>query len=251
MTQIYEIAPDVFRLSTFVPEIQLQFNQFLVRDEQPLLYHTGSARMFPAVYEAVSRLIDPAKLRWIGFSHYEQDECGSLNQWLEAAPQATAVATMVGVLVNLNEYLVREARPLMENEVLETGARRYRLIPTPQVPHGWDAGMLFEETGRVLFTSDLFHHNGDVEPLTSASLIERTRQTLVDYQNSPFFDYQPYTPNTQATLEKLAALNPATLATMHGSSFSGDARTELLRLGDLRKELAAQFYPASINRIAA
>lgn len=243
MTHIYEIAPDVFRLSTFIPEAGIQFNQFLVRDDEPLLYHTGMAGLFPAVYEAVARLIDPATLRWISFSHFEADESGALNKWLEVAPRAQAAASIVGLAINLNDFAIRPTRPLMDGEVLEAGRRRYRFLQTPHVPHGWDAGMLYEETGRVLFTSDLFHQTGEFEPLTSNSLIDRARQTLVDYQAGPFADYQPYTRRTGAILESLANLEPGTLAAMHGSSFTGDGRSEILKLKEMMQDIAKEFYP--------
>jgi flavorubredoxin len=250
MTNIYEIAPDVFRLSTFIPEAGIQFNQFLVRDDEPLLYHTGMAGLFPAVYEAVAQLIDPATLRWISFSHFEADESGALNKWLEAAPQSQAAANIVGVAINLGDFAIRPPRPLMNGEILETGRRRYRFLQTPHVPHGWDAGMLYEETGRVLFTSDLFHQNGELEPLTSNSLIDRARQTLLDYQPGPFADYQPYTRRTGAILDSLANLAPGTLATMHGSSFSGDGGAELLKLKEMMHDTAQEFYPDPVLTIS-
>ena len=246
MTNITEIAPDVFRLSTFIPEVGLQFNQFLVRDDEPLLYHTGMIGLFPAVYEAVARLIDPATLRWISFSHFEQDECGSLPKWLEVAPQAQAAANFVGVAINLGDFVQRPSRPLTDGEVFETGRKRYRFLQTPHVPHGWDAGMLYEETGQVLFTSDLFHQVDDVEALTSNSLIDRARQTLLTYQAGPFADYQPYTRRTESILNSLADLAPTTLATMHGSSFQGDGRTELLRLKEMLRDTTGEFYPDSV-----
>jgi flavorubredoxin len=243
MTTINEIAPDVFRISTFIPEVGLQFNQFLVRDDEPLLYHTGMIGLFPAVHEAVAKLIDPTTLRWIAFSHFEQDESGSLANWLEVAPQAQAAASLVGVAINLGDVVPRPSRALMDGEVFETGRKRYRFLHTPHVPHGWDAGMLYEETGRVLFTSDLFHQLDDVEALTSNSLIDRARHTLQVYQAGPFADYQPYTRRTAATITRLADLAPTTLATMHGSSFNGDGRAELLKLKDLLRDTALEFYP--------
>lgn len=237
MTRVDEIAPEVFRISTLVPEINLQFNQFLVRDEEPLLYHTGLKQMFPLVREAVASLIDPAKLRWISFSHFEADECGALNEWLASAPQALAVTPLLGAMVSINDFAMRPAYVLNENETLNTGKNRFRLLPTPHVPHGWDASLLFEETNRTLFTSDLLHQGGEVEPLTSNSVIDRYRQVLSDYQASPFTDYLPYRPATDKTLDRLAALNPATFATMHGSSYTGNGRQELLALKQVLKEV--------------
>lgn len=235
--KIDEIAPDLFRISLYVPQANLQFNQFLVRDAQPLLYHTGLRRMFPMVREAVARIIDPATLRWIGFSHFEADECGSLNQWLATSPQAVPVCGRVGAVVNVNDYADRKARILEKDETLETGRHRFRFLPTPQVPHGWDAGLLFEETGRSLFCSDLFLQKGHVEPVTSESLIGRARQTLLDYQAGPLAGSVPYTPLTDLTLKALAALKPRRLVAMHGSTFVGDGEQALLELAAVMKEV--------------
>lgn len=237
MASIAEIAPDVFRISTYVPEINLQFNHFLVKDDEPLLYHTGSKAMFPLLIETVRQILEPSTIRWIGFSHFEADECGALNDWLHAAPSAEPVCTFVGAIVNVNDFAARPARVLNDDDELPTGKCRYRLIATPHLPHGWDAGMLFEETQRTLFCSDLYHHVGDVEPLTEADLIGRFREALVQYQAGPLSNYMPYTPNTERHLAKLAALNPKTLAVMHGSSYVGDGGKALLDLAPVMKEV--------------
>ncbi len=237
MALITEIAPGVHRISILWPDINLQFNHFLVVDEEPLLYHTGMRRMFPEVLEAVRRVIDPATLRWIGFSHFEVDECGSLNDWLKAAPRAQAVSGVVGSLVNLTDFADRPPRALNSEETFSTGQFRFRYRPTPHLPHGWDAGVLFEEKQRVLFCSDLFTHNGDVEPLTESDILGRTRQSLVDFQAGPLMDYMPYTPNTRPLLESLSTLQPRTLATMHGSSFAGDGAGALIELDGVMKEM--------------
>lgn len=237
MTAIDEIAPNVHRISILWPEINLQFNHFLVVDDEPLLYHTGLRRMFPQVLDAVKRIIDPASLRWIGFSHFEVDECGSLNDWLKVAPQAQAVSGVVGALVNLNDFADRPPRALNVDETFCTGRMRFRYRPTPHLPHGWDAGVLFEETQRTLFCSDLFTHNGQVEPITSSDILGRTRESIRDFQAGPLMDYMPYTPNTRRLLEGLASLKPATLATMHGSSFTGDCAQALRDLDVVMKEM--------------
>lgn len=236
MNLITQIAPDVHRISILMPEINLQFNHFLIVDEEPMLYHTGMRRMFPEVLAAVKRVIDPATLRWIGFSHFEVDECGSLNEWLKIAPRAQAVTGVVGALVNLNDFADRPPRALNPDETLCTGRLRFRYRSTPHLPHGWDAGMLFEETQRVLFCSDLFHHDGDVEPLTETDILGRVRQSILTYQAGPLMDYMPYTPNTRPLLEGLAALQPRMLATMHGSSFRGDGAKALIELDAVMKE---------------
>lgn len=236
MPSITEIAPSVHRISVHMPEINLQFNHFLVLDEEPLLYHTGMRRMFPAVLDAVRKVIDPARLRWIGFSHFEVDECGSLNDWLRVAPRAQAVSGVVGALVNLADFADRPPRALNADETFSTGRLRFRYRPTPHLPHGWDAGVLFEETQQVLFCSDLFTHNGDVEAITTSDIVGRTRRSMIDFQAGPLMDYMPYTPRTRPLLEGLAALRPKTLATMHGSSFTGDGAAALLDLDTVMKE---------------
>lgn len=233
MTPIVEIAPETYRLSFYVPEIDLQFNHFLVRDDQPLLFHAGMKRMFPAVLDAVRTLIDPAKLRYISFSHFESDECGALNEWLAVAPQAEAVCGLVGGMVNLNDFAARPPRVLAGEEVVETGRYRFRFISTPHVPHGWDAGVLFEETGRTLFCSDLFHQWGQPEPLTESSVMDRAREALLRIEASPLAGYVPYTHHTGRILNDLAQLNPQTLATQHGSSFRGDGASALRELAEL------------------
>ena len=237
MPTITEIAPDVYRICTYVPEFDLQFNQFLVKDDEPLLYHTGMRALFPQLLETVTKILDPVTIRWIGFSHFEADECGALNNWQEVALSAEAVCTFVGAMVSVNDFAARPAHILKGDDVLTTGKYRYRLVHTPHLPHGWDAGMLFEETQRTMFCSDLFHQGGDVEPSTESDVIGRFRETLMQYQSGPLANYMPYTPNTERLLAELATLKPKTLAAMHGSSFIGDGSKALLDLGPVLKEL--------------
>jgi flavorubredoxin len=238
MTQITEIAPDIFRICTFVPEANLQFNQFLVRDEQPLLYHTGMKGLFPVVREAVATLIDPSTIRWIGFSHFEADECGALTEWQTLAPSATAVCSFVGKIVSVDDVVARRpAQALADGEERCTGKYRFRFLQTPHVPHCWEASLLFEETQGTLFCSDLFHQNGDVEPSTSADVVGRFKQTLVEYQQSLLANYMPYTPYTESTLQRLVALKPRTLAAMHGSTFVGDGGKALIDVAQVIKEI--------------
>ena len=212
MPHVTEIAPDIYRICVFYPEINLQFNHFLVKDEEPLLFHTGLRRMFPEVREGVAKVLDPAHLRWISWSHFESDECGSLNEWLTIAPHAQPACGMVGALVNVNDFSSREARILTPQDVLTTGKYRFRYYNTPQLPHGWDAGVMFEE-------------------------IERVRKSLTTIQASPLANYVPYTHNTGRILEGLTSLKPKTLATTHGSSFCGDCREALLDLATVMKEV--------------
>ncbi len=234
---ITEIAPDVYRLSLYIPEIDLQFNQFLVKDDEPLLFHTGMRAIFPQVREAVARVIDPATLRHIGFSHFEADECGALNEWLAIAPQATAVCSFVGAEVSVNDFASRPARGLSDGDTFATGKYKFRFIQTPHLPHCWEAGLLFEETNGTLFSSDLFHQAGAVEPLTDQSVIERARQTMIDFNAGPLGGYQPWTRQTEANLQKLIALEPRTIAAMHGSTYTGDGARALRELGVMMREL--------------
>jgi flavorubredoxin len=238
MTQITEIGQDVFRISVYVEQFDLQFNQFLVRDAEPLLFHTGMRRMFPLLRDAVSKVIDPRDLRWISWSHFEVDECGSLNDWLKVAPTAEPTCGVVGALVNLTDFSDRPPRALEKGEVLTTGKYRFRFQPTPHLPHGWDAGLLFEETQRILFCSDLFHHTGEVAPVTeSEDILERTARAIREQQAGPLMDYLPYTARTKPLLEELAALEPRTLAIMHGSSFSGNCGRLLLDLDGVLEDV--------------
>jgi len=236
MTKLDEIAPDLFRISVFEPNFNLQFNHFLVRDEEPLLFHTGYKRMFPEVREAVAKVLDPARIRWIGFSHFESDECGALNHWLEIAPDAEPVCSLIGALVSVNDFAIRPARGLTDGEGFATGKYRYRFCSTAHLPHGWDAGVLFEETTRTLLCSDLFHHDGDVEPIFSGDIVGRSRAAMRALEQTPLAGYVPYTPQTERILERLASLGPQTLAVMHGSSFSGDAAAALRALGSAFRE---------------
>jgi flavorubredoxin len=236
MTAINEIAPNVFRLSIYVPDLDMQFNHFLVRDEEPLLFHTGLKAMFPALRDAVATLIDPAQLRHIAWSHFESDECGALNDWLELAPQAEPVCTLVGKLVSVDDYSIRPARGMSAEDVLSTGKYRYRFYRSPHIPHGWDAGVLFEETRKTLFCSDLFHHFGDVAPVTSSDLIGPTRHAMQQMQQGPLAGYMPYTQQTEGVLHALADLKPETLAVMHGSSYSGEGDCLLNELAGVIKE---------------
>ncbi len=233
---VTEIAPDVYRLSTFQPDFGIQFNQFLVKDDEPFLMHTGMKKMFAATLEAVATVIDPAKLRWVGFSHFESDECGALNEWLRVAPQAQATCSFVGAVVMVNDFADRPARPLADNEVLITGRRRLRFLATPHVPHGWDAGFFFEESDRTLFCSDLFFHPADPEPLMQTDVVERARESIVQNLTGPLAHDMPYTASTDATLRRLADLKPRTLAVMHGSSFQGDGAGAILGLAQVIKE---------------
>jgi flavorubredoxin len=240
MTTINEIAPDIFRINTFIPEANLGFSQFLVRDDEPLLFHTGMRSLFPAVREAVGKLIDASSLRWVGFSHFEADECGSLNEWQAVAPSAAGVCSMVGKMVSVDDFVGNNStKGMMDGETFSTGKRTFRFMQTPHVPHCWEAGMLFEESTGTLFCSDLFHQNGDVEPSTESDVIGRARETMTEYQAGPLANYFPYTARTQYELDRIASLKPKALATMHGSVFVGNG------------EKAVQDYAAMLKDVLA
>jgi len=237
MIKTSEVAPDVFRFSIYVPEFNLQFNHFLIKDDEPMLYHTGMKQMFPLLLEAVSRILPPSQLRWIGFSHFEVDECGALNDWLLAAPNAKGVCSEAGVILNMPDFAIRPVHAMKDNTLLKTGKYSYRFIRTPHLPHGWDAGIMFEETNRTLLCSDLFHQNGDVVNLTDKDILGSYKNAILEYEKGPLMGYTPYTNNTSKLLNTLAELKPKTLATMHGSSFNGDCHKALTDLNLVMKEI--------------
>ena len=237
MSEVDEIGPELFRISVYNSQFNLQFNHFLVDDDEPLLFHTGYRATFAEIRDGVASIMDPARIRWIGFSHFESDECGSLNQWLEIAPNALPVCSDLGAAVSLNDFSLRSPRGLGEGEVLTTGKRRFRLCRTPHLPHGWDAALLFEETSKTLLCSDLFHQVGKVEPLTSSDVVGRSRAAMEEYQAGILAEYAPYTHYTEKMFHKLAALKPEVLAIMHGSSFEGNGEQALLDLGGTFKEV--------------
>jgi flavorubredoxin len=239
MANITEIASDIYRISIFNEAIGLQFNHFLIKDEEPLLYHTGYRANFRELSEAVNRLITPKEIRWIGWSHFESDECGALNEWLSTIPSAQAVCGFLGATVSVNDFAIRAPHVLQHDETITTGKRRFRFISTAHVPHGWDAGVMFDETSRTLLCSDLLTHFGDVEPITSGDIVGRSRESLENMQKSPFAYYIPYTNHTGEILASLADLNPTLLATMHGSSFDGDCAKALRDLDLAMREVLA------------
>jgi flavorubredoxin len=236
-TKVTEIARDTYRISTLHPDFGIQFNQFIIKDDEPFLMHTGYRGMFQATLEGVKSIIDPASLRWIGFSHFEADECGALNEWLRLAPHAQAICSYVGAMVSVSDFAERAPRALADNEVVQTGVHRLRFLATPHVPHGWDAGLFFEETGRTLLCSDLLFQPGDPEPVIGAEIVEHARQSIKGSLTSPLAKDMPYTPYTDSTLHRLAALKPAALAVMHGSSFRGDGEMAILGLALAVKDL--------------
>jgi flavorubredoxin len=215
-TEVAEIAPDIFRLSTFISEADFMFNQFLVLDDEPLLFHTGPRALFPLITDAVSRLMPLERLRWVTFGHVEADECGSMNLWLAAAPHAEVAHGALGCMVSVGDLADRPPRALQDGEVLEVGSRRLRRLETPHVPHGWDAGLFYEESTSTLLCGDLFTAVGASPALTEHEI------TGPALSAEDQFGATCLTPATAPTLRLLAELEPRTLALMHGPSYNGD-----------------------------
>jgi flavorubredoxin len=232
-TNVHEIADGIFRINTpiAIPGAgEFNFNQYLVRDDQPLLFHTGPRRMFPLVRDAVAAVMPVERLRFVGLSHFEADECGALNEWLHAAPRAEAVCSRVAAMVSVNDFADRPPRALADDETLDLGRHVVRWLDTPHMPHSWECGLMMEERTRTFLCGDLFTRGGRGEvPLTEDDILEASEAFRAP------MDYYAHAPDTGATLERLAALQPQTLACMHGSAWRGDG-AGLLR--ELAKRLA-------------
>lgn len=233
-TQVDEIADGIFRISTLVPDIAppagFTFNQFLITGDEPLLFHTGPRAMFPLVSAAVASVVPPSTVRWITFGHVEADECGSMNDWLAAAPDATVAHGVMGCMVSLNDLADRPPRGLADGEVIDLGGKRVRHLDTPHVPHGWEARVLYEETTGTLLCGDLFSHVGDGPAVTDEDIVGPAVAT------EEMFRYSSLAPATTAVMRTLAELNPERLALMHGSSYSGDGAAALRDLAAAYEE---------------
>jgi flavorubredoxin len=228
-TTVNEIADGIYRLSTLNPHIGpsgFTFNQFLLLAEEPLLFHTGHRAMFASVAEAIATVIPVERLRWITFGHVESDECGSMNNFLAAAPNAQIAHGVLGCNVSLNEMADRPPRAMVDGEVLDLGGKRVRHLDTPHVPHAWEARLLYEETTQTLLCGDLFTHLGDVPALVEDDIVGPAAVA------EDVFHATCLTPATGPTIRRLAQLNPRTLALMHGSSFTGDCIGALTALAD-------------------
>ena len=228
-TNVHEIASGIYRINTPVPlpGSEFSFNQYLVVDDEPLLFHTGLRQLFPLVREAVESVMPVARLRYIGFSHFEADECGSLNQWLALAPEAVPVCSTVAALVSVGDQADRAPRALVDGETLALGKHTMRWLDTPHLPHGWESGLMFDTSTGTFFCGDLFTQPGKGEmPLTQSDILgpsEDFRQPM---------DYFSHTPKTGEMLERIAALRPTTLACMHGSAWQGDGAALLRHLAE-------------------
>ena len=233
-TRIDEVAEQIYRISTPVPPTVVpggfSFNQYLIIDDEPLLFHTGMRKTFPLVAEAIATVMPIGKLRWVGFSHAEPDENGALSDFLDAAPNAAALCGIIAAMVSAGDLGGRAPRALGNGEAISLGKKTVTWLDAPHVPHGWDCGFLFEQKTRTLFCGDLFTQGGaEHAPITESDILdasEAMRQAM---------DYYAHGPNTGVVLEQLAATQPTTLACMHGSAWHGDG-AKLLR--GLAKALA-------------
>jgi len=225
-----EIGDRIYRISTFLPQAAegagFTFNEFLIDAEEPLLFHCGHRKMFPVISSAVSKFVSVDRLRWLAFGHFEADECGSMNEWLAAAPKAELMHGALGCRLSISDMADRPPRVLANGEIIDIGGRKVRYIDTPHVPHGWDAGVLFEETTQTLFCGDLFARLGDGPALTQSDIVEPAMQA------EDFFALTSLGPTTASSIRGLASLRPKTLALMHGSSFSGDTVAAINALAD-------------------
>lgn len=240
-----EIADGIYRLSVHVSDIAppagFTFNHFLIRADQPMLFHCGLRGMFPALSEAVARLIPVEQLRWIGFGHVEADECGAMNSWLAAAPRAQVVHGATACMVSVNDLADRAPRTLADGETVDLGSKRVRYVDTPHVPHGWESGVLYEEASGALLCGDLFTHLGNGLAVTDKDIVEPAIEA------ERLFHYTSLGPATAPNVRKLAALKPRTLAVMHGASFNGNGGHALNALAD---HYAAELDAAMMRRAA-
>ena len=218
-TKVSEIAGGVYRLSTWVPAVAppagFTFNQFLIDADEPMLFHCGHRQMFPLISEAVASIMPLERLRWISFGHVEADECGSMNLWLQAAPNAQIVHGQLGCEISIADLADRPPRGLADDEVLDLGGKRMRWLGTPHVPHGWEAGVFYEESDDTLFCGDLFTHVGQTPALTRDDILG----PAIAAEGA--FQAMTMAPGTAGALERMAALKPSRLALMHGASFEG------------------------------
>lgn len=228
-TDVCEVADGIFRISTPVelPGGGFSFNQYLIVDDEPLLFHTGPRKMYALVHEAVASVIPVQRLRHIAFSHFEADECGSLNEWLAAAPHAAPLSSAIAAMVSINDIADRPARVIADGELVSLGKHSVRWFDTPHLPHAWECGFLMEEQTRTLLCGDLFTQGGsDNPPIMESDILgpsEAFRHQM---------DYFSHTKNARQMLERLAATGPTTLACMHGSAWRGDGAKLLRALAD-------------------
>ncbi len=220
-TDVDEVADGVYRLSTWVEPAGMVFNQYLLEADQPLLFHTGQRNLFPVVREAVATVMPPERLRWVAFGHVESDECGAMNLWLDAAPDAEVLGGHLANVVSLNDLADRPPVGIGDDEVLDLGGKRVRHLDTPHVPHGWDARVLYEEVTGTLLCGDLFTRTGQTPASTDADIVGPAAEA------EDLFKATCLAPTTGATIRRLARLGSTTLALMHGPAYTGDNQAAL------------------------
>jgi flavorubredoxin len=230
-TTIAEVADGIFRIHTPVPPSAVpggfSFNQYLIVDEAPLLFHTGMRHQFAAVRDAIDTVMPVRRLRYLAFSHVEADECGALNDFLAAAPDAVPVCSQVAAMVSVGDLADRPPKALADAEVLDLGRRRVRWIDAPHMPHAWECGFLFEETTRTLLCGDLFTQPGSGDaPVTEGDILGPSEAFRAQ------MDYYSHTAAARPLLSRLAATEPRLLACMHGSAWRGDGGALLMKLAD-------------------
>jgi flavorubredoxin len=225
-TSVVEIADRIYRLSTFVERADIRFNQFLVVAEETLLFHCGLRRLFPLVSEAASRVIPLEEIRWISYGHHEADESGSMNDWLAVSPHARVAVGKLGCMLSAVDLASREPTALEDGEKLHLGGKRVRYLATPHVPHGWDAGLIFEETTNTLLCGDLFTQVGDRGDVTEGDIVGPAFEAEEQYGMTAI------TAGTAPTIRRLSDLGPGTLGLMHGPAFHGNGEQALRELAD-------------------
>jgi len=226
-TRVTEIADGVHQLSTEVPGAPVVFNQYLITADEPFLFHTGLRAIFPAVVEGAGRVLAPDGIRWIGYGHYEADECGAMGEWLARAPHAAVVQGVVGTLVSAADLSDRAPRPLGDGEKLDVGGHVLQWFDTPHTPHGWDAGVVYDATTRTLLCGDLFTRLGPFEATSTDDVVG----PAIDAEDT-LGGSLSLSPTSGASIRRLAELDIATLALMHGPAFSGDCSAALRDLAD-------------------
>lgn len=233
-TNVHEIADGIYRINTpiAIPGAgAFSFNQYLIVDDAPMLFHTGLRHLFPLVREAVNSIIPAESLRYVGLSHVEADECGALNEWLAVAPQAEAVCGRVAAMVSINDMADRAPRALADGEDLALGRHTVSWFDTPHMPHGWECGLMMERLTRTFLCGDLFTQGGTGETAVTESDILEPSEAF----RAPM-DYYAHAPNTGDILERLALERPTTLAVMHGSAWRGDGAGLLRALAERLSE---------------
>lgn len=233
-TRVDEVADGIYQVASYMPEMDFSFNQYVVKADEPLIFHTGMRGVFPVIREHVAKVVAPETIRWITFGHVENDESGSMNEWLAVAPNATVGASGTACMVQLNDMCDRPPIAFEDGGTFDIGGHEMRWFDTPHVPHGWEAGVLFDATTKTLFCGDLFAQTGKYEATTDADIVEPASAA------EDMFRAFSLTPDSGNRVRALADLDVQTLALMHGPAFTGDCKQALFGLADdLDRRIAA------------